>query len=101
MIWRNLLQGDQLYMAVYFSGLVKSIRCTQCTVAHTGKVTFYKVPEQQSHVYLVGLYEKKLMALICGFKPAARRGLQGPPGSIRGSSTLLDLLDCDPDRTLV
>ena len=27
-----------------------------CTVAYTGKVTFYNVPEQQVHVYLVRLY---------------------------------------------
>ena len=28
-----------------------------CTVAYTEQVTFYKVPETQSHIYLVGLYE--------------------------------------------
>ena len=49
--------GDQLYMAVLFWYIVKphltSVRF--CTVAYTF-VTFYKVPEQHDHVYLVGLY---------------------------------------------
>ena len=27
-----------------------------CTVAYTGQVTFYKVPEKHGHVYLVRLY---------------------------------------------
>ena len=53
-----VLQGDQLYMAVCFWFLVKrdlsSVR--YCTVAYTS-LTFYKVPEQHGHVYLVGLYK--------------------------------------------
>ena len=28
------------------------------TVAYTGQVAFYKIPEQHSHVYLVGLYRR-------------------------------------------
>ena len=48
------VQGDQLYMAVFFWYLVQCTLYT-CTVAYTGKVTFYKVPEQHGHAYLVTL----------------------------------------------
>ena len=50
-------QPDQINMNVFFWYLVKrdaSVR--YCTVAYTGQVTFYKVPETHSHVYLVTLY---------------------------------------------
>ena len=52
-----LVQSDQLNMAVCFWYLVKRYLspCVHyCTVACTG-VTFYKVPEQHGHVYLVYL----------------------------------------------
>ena len=53
---KAMIQGDQLFMAVCFSYLVQ---CTY-TVAYTGQVTFYKVPEKPGHVYLVTLYVKKV-----------------------------------------
>ena len=47
------LQVDQLYIAVYYVNRDLSSE-RYCTVAYTS-VTFYKVPEQHGHVYLVGL----------------------------------------------
>ena len=52
--------GDQVYMAVFFCYLVKSDlsshQCSRCTVAYTGKVTIFEVPEEYNHVYLAVLY---------------------------------------------
>ena len=51
-------------MAVFFWYLLKSglssvfVKCTLLLV-YTGQVTLYKVPEQQGHVYLVTLYNKR------------------------------------------
>ena len=49
--WLNNLQSDQINMAVLFWYLVKSDASVRyCTVAVTGQVTFYKVPEQNGQV---------------------------------------------------
>ena len=50
------LQGDQLKHGRVFLVLFPVYACT---VAYTGQVTFYKVPEKHGHVYLVGLYMYK------------------------------------------
>ena len=49
------VQGDQLNMVVF---LVPCIKCPlyACTVAYTGKITFYKVTDKHGHVNLVMLY---------------------------------------------
>ena len=36
-----------------------------CTVAYTGQVTFFKVPEKHGHVYLIGLYIPKINWFAC------------------------------------
>ena len=52
------VQGDQFNMAFLFWYLVKSDASVRySTVAYTGQVTFYKVPEQHGHAYLATLYE--------------------------------------------
>ena len=50
---KNSIQPDQMVMAVLFWYLVKcdSIVNSYCTVAYTGEVTFYKVPEKHGPVY--------------------------------------------------
>ena len=52
------------------------------TVAYTGQVTFYKVPEKHGHVYLVGLYLNFKGTHLC-FQGRAmrftRRGKFCPP----------------------
>ena len=49
-------QGDQLYMGVLFSFLVKCAFPVYATVQYTyTSVTLHKVPEQHGHVYLVNL----------------------------------------------
>ena len=57
---RPFIQGDQLYMSVCIWYLVKrdlsSVRIVYTVRSKHYSVTFYKVPEQHSHVYLVGLY---------------------------------------------
>ena len=35
-----------------------------CTIAYTGQVTFYKVPEDHSHVYVVGLYVYTIISIL-------------------------------------
>ena len=48
------LQPNQIKLAVFFLYPVKSDAIIlYCTVAYTGQVTFYKVPEKHNHVYLV------------------------------------------------
>ena len=57
-IWigKFLLQGDQLYMAVFFWNLVKrNLFSVRYCIAAYNSATFYKEPEQHDHVYLVGL----------------------------------------------
>ena len=45
------VQGDQLDIAVFCWYLVKVIfTMYTCTLAYTGQVTFYKVPEKHGHV---------------------------------------------------
>jgi len=52
-------------MIVCFLYLVKSdLTSVPCTVAYTGQVTFYKVPEIHGHVYLVRLYVKHQLISI-------------------------------------
>ena len=52
-----IIQLYQINMAVLFWWLVKSdARVRYCTVAYTGQVMLYKVPEQHGRVYLVTLY---------------------------------------------
>ena len=59
------VQGDYFNMAVCFWYPVKRdlssavYTCTEvykCTVAYTGQVSFYKVPEKNGHLNLVTLY---------------------------------------------
>ena len=51
-----VIQHDQLYMAVLLMYLVKrDLYTTVYKVAYTS-VTFYKVPKQHDHVYLIKLY---------------------------------------------
>ena len=53
----EMIQGDQLYIAVCFWYLVKShFPVFAFTVSYTEQIIFYKVPEQHSHVYLATLY---------------------------------------------
>ena len=50
------MQGDQLNMAL--SGTLEKVTypVNTCTVAYTGQVTLYKVPEKHNHDELVILY---------------------------------------------
>ena len=52
---RSVIQGDLLYMAVYFWQLVKRdlFSVHYCKV-RVYLITFYKVPEKQDHVFLSG-----------------------------------------------
>ena len=53
----DMLQGDQLYMAVCFWYPVKSdFSRTRAYSIVQWKITVYKVPGKHGHVYLVGLY---------------------------------------------
>ena len=47
-----VIQGDQINMVVFFWYLVKSdLSCTRVhTIAITGQVTFYRVPEKHGNV---------------------------------------------------
>ena len=51
------VQGDQLFMALYFSDILEKTIWTvyACTVAYSEQVTFYKVPEKQCSNRIVAL----------------------------------------------
>ena len=55
-----MLQPDNINLSVLFWYFVKKSDASEpnCTVAYTGEVTYYIVPQQDGHVYLVTLYFK-------------------------------------------
>ena len=47
----HYIQGEQLNISMLFWYLVKSdVIVRYCTVAYTGRVIFYKLPDQSGHV---------------------------------------------------
>ena len=60
--------SDQVYMAVCFWYLC--FQCFQCTLLYSSVilcVTFYKVPKQPGHIYLVRLYKYFVLTLFVSF----------------------------------
>ena len=47
-----LVLFDQLNITRFFTGTFEKVNCLvyACTVAYTGQVTFYKVPEKHGYV---------------------------------------------------